>query len=730
MKLVFISVMALLSLSGYSQLNQDFSSSLQQWKGDTSKFSINANQQLQSNASSAGFSWIAAPYHLEQDFSMQCWLNLAFSPSTTNFLKMYLFADHEQVDSIKNGLYCKVGKAGTTDSYDFFLQRQGKKDSLLIAAPPGWAGATNNKASFKMLPLGNQWIVSIDPQGGENFETLDTIQQYFSGDGYFGIYCKYSASNAKKFFFDEIIIDKYVPDTFVAKYGDVLITEIMCDPDPSIALPNHEYLELYNNSAFPIHLKSWTLKVNGSAYSFPKITLQPKEYYVLNSAPTLLNEGAEIVLYSNKNEVIHSVNYNNDWYRDPFKAEGGWSLEMIDLTHYCLGKENWKASNSLSGGTPGKQNSVNTSIVDDTAPELDYFEASEKQMVLHFTEPINYKNTFSISPQIAVDSVVSYKHPSHEIHFYLKDSLVKNAIYQLQISVEDCAANKNSVLPFKVALPDSAWQNDVVINELLFNPLADGADFVELYNRSNRVIDLSQLRFSSRNDKGFLNPSNEISSHTMVLFPGDYAAFTVDKQSILLNYFTHDAKRIYEISALPSLNNDAGNIVLLWPNGIVLDEFHYTEKLHHILLDDVDGVSLERINPNSSLWHSAAQTIGWATPALPNSQYLQGVAMNNDFHLQNKILTPNEDGDKDFALIQYQLDNTGYKSNLNIYDASGALVKTLLSEYFLSTKGEIQWDGSDNQQQLLAAGIYIVYAEYFHEDGTVKHWKESIVLER
>jgi flagellar hook assembly protein FlgD len=94
------------------------------------------------------------------------------------------------------------------------------------------------------------------------------------------------------------------------------------------------------------------------------------------------------------------------------------------------------------------------------------------------------------------------------------------------------------------------------------------------------------------------------------------------------------------------------------------------------------------------------------------------------------VLTPNQDGHKDFALIHYQLDKTGYKSTINIYDASGALVKILISDFFLSTKGEFQWDGTDDSNNLLPAGIYVLYAEYFHEDGTVKHWKESVVVER
>ena len=79
MKTLFISLMAMLSSVAFGQLNEDFSSSnFSKWKGDTNEFMININQQLQSNASGAGTSWMASAYHLQNDYSFQLWLNIAF----------------------------------------------------------------------------------------------------------------------------------------------------------------------------------------------------------------------------------------------------------------------------------------------------------------------------------------------------------------------------------------------------------------------------------------------------------------------------------------------------------------------------------------------------------------------------------------------------------------------------------------------------------------------------
>ncbi|MEJ6681946.1 MAG: lamin tail domain-containing protein [Flavobacteriales bacterium] len=163
--------------------------------------------------------------------------------------------------------------------------------------------------------------------------------------------------------------------------GDIIINEIFADPTPAIGLPDTEWLELHNTSenAFDISLLEL----------YNTTTLNPIESYVLpsggyviisnesgtsalqtfgetasaSSFSALTNSGDSLTLLYN-GTVIDRVVYEDDWYSDIVKEDGGWSLERINPNALCSGSQNWIASNSVLGGTPGIQNSVNDETPD------------------------------------------------------------------------------------------------------------------------------------------------------------------------------------------------------------------------------------------------------------------------------------------------------------------------------------------------------------------------------
>ncbi|HRP61526.1 MAG TPA: hypothetical protein PK833_14735, partial [Vicingus sp.] len=115
------------------------------------------------------------------------------------------------------------------------------------------------------------------------------------------------------------------------------------------------------------------------------------------------------------------------------------------------------------------------------------------------------------------------------------------------------------------------------------------------------------------------------------------------------------------------------------------------EDLHFALLNDTKGVSLERIDYNrpsndNTNWHSPAEDVGFATPGYENSQF-QKVEITDGISISPETFSPDNDGVDDVLNISYQFAEAGYVANIVIYDAKGRLIKNLLLNELLGTKG-------------------------------------------
>ena len=96
---------------------------------------------------------------------------------------------------------------------------------------------------------------------------------------------------------------------------------------------------------------------------------------------------------------------------------------------------------------------------------------------------------------------------------------------------------------------------------------------------------------------------------------------------------------------MPSYNNGEGTVVLQAPDGSTLDLFRYNDDLHFALLNETEGVSLERVDPDrpsddNSNWHSAAEAVGWATPGYENSQYSPTAEASGEITIEPAMASP------------------------------------------------------------------------------------------
>ena len=462
------------------------------------------------------------------------------------------------------------------------------------------------------------------------------------------------------------------------------------------------------------------------------------------SSFTVTNTSGNIKLLDADSRMIHNVSYSEDWYRDNYKKLGGWSLEQIDPMNPCGDAGNWKASSDISGGTPGKQNSIFAANPDLVQPMIQRVTVDDSvTLTVYFTEPMDSVNminpeTYSIDNQIGNPTTVLSHFPDYkEVTLGLPEVLSNGIMYTLSITqqMKDCAGNliiAESSTGF--AIPSIASPLDIVVNEVLFDPKATGVDFVEIYNRSAKVIDLRNLILANYNsDSDSLSSKENITTEGYQFFPGTYLVLTTDPDIVKSEYFTSNPSGFIKMESLPGMNNEEGTIAISHNNGEVIDWFAYTASMHFALLKSVDGVSLERISasrPTSDAtnWHSAAETIGFATPAYQNSQTSGDLAAGNPLALSPEIFSPDNDAYNDYLNIAYKFDTPGYMVNITVYDASGRLIRNLVNNEMCGISGSFSWDGITNDHQKAAIGYYLIYTEIFDLKGNVKHYKNTTVL--
>jgi hypothetical protein len=160
--------------------------------------------------------------------------------------------------------------------------------------------------------------------------------------------------------------------TDYSKPGDIIINEIRATPVGLIAVPETEYIEIYNTSNSDFHLKDWTFVYDGNSSLLPDAIIQSGVYAVLFRAgreivaessalllgydkfpSALANTGKTIAIKNSKGDVIDEVAYP--------QATPAKSYEKLP-------DASWHLSTDTRGGTPGGENSFATTTpsIDDT----------------------------------------------------------------------------------------------------------------------------------------------------------------------------------------------------------------------------------------------------------------------------------------------------------------------------------------------------------------------------
>jgi hypothetical protein len=537
-------------------------------------------------------------------------------------------------------------------------------------------------------------------------------------------------------------VDFTYTSPFLAGYKGVVITEIMADPNPVVGLPDVEYLELYNNTDQTISLENWTISDGTTTLTLPNQAFLPHTYLLLyqpaagvnfaisntieGPIPSLNNAGDNIVLKDDSGFVIDSVAYTVGWYNNITKATGGWSLELKNLNSPCHDAGNWSASENAAGGTPGYENSINDTLPNAIQPKIiEVFIENDSSIHFVFDKIISDGMT-AINPSIPyVQTIVST-----ELIITLLE-VDPAETYEVAISgYKDCWGNEMDRYNYAFALPEMVGNGDIIINEILFNPITGGSDYVELVNISNKVLALNDIQIANI-ENGTVDNSVPLSSKQILWFPGAYLLLSEDSLSIIETFPSYEPGHFLNVD-LPSYNNDSGTVILLSVNGELLDHFSYSEELHFQLIDDLNGKALERLSfsqptQSEANWHTASQNVDWGTPGYLNSQTSNPV-FDLEVQLSQAIFSPDNDGYQDVLELTYQFDNPDNVMDVTVYNAYGQPVRELKDNYYPGQKGVIVWDGLTDQGNKANIGTYIIGVTVFDLEGNVKRYKLVGVL--
>jgi hypothetical protein len=540
--------------------------------------------------------------------------------------------------------------------------------------------------------------------------------------------------------------------------GDVIFNEIMADPTPVVGLPEFEFVEIHNTSDGVFNLQGWVFVNTNTEFNLPSQALPPGGFLILcdmsavsefesfgptlglTSFSALANSGDSLTLRSTDGTIIDIVDYTDSWYNDPEKDDGGWTLELINPEAPCSSADNWIASQNELGGTPGEQNSVFDPIPDTTPPNaIAAYPVGAGEFEILFDSQVDEDTPFdiviSIEPDLETGFVSFDPDNPNFLNVLLADDMQEDVIYTVTVSqFADCWGNvQTEEQTLQVAIPETAEEGDLIINEVLFNPRGDGSDYVEIYNNSQKIISLEGWQLANEED-GIPADQELITERAVLLFPGDYLAITDNKQNVVSTYPFAKENRILQIEGMPSYANSDGVVYLT--NFLLepIDRFAYSEDYHFELLNDPDGVSLERIsfdNPTNDPenWISAAENQGFGTPGYENSQAYFGTEETvEEVLVDPELFSPDNDGFQDVTNIHYEFSEPGYAVNVTIYDDHGREVVDLVNNEVIGTSGSFVWDGITDRGELARMGIYIVYFEVFDLDGNISGFKKTCVV--
>ena len=426
------------------------------------------------------------------------------------------------------------------------------------------------------------------------------------------------------------------------KKQSLVINEVMYNP----AENEPEWIELFNNSSVNINLKNWSMtdiipSNKNSLLTGSNLFIQPGEYLIVTPDSSFLifhpsiksnvliskfgalnNSFDGIMLNDLKNNVIDSLVYSSTWGR-----RKGFSLERISPSLDSNDPANWGTSKDYSGSTAAKINSISQKDFDLKVCDIIFNPAAP----LHgddVTISASIKNTGKNSTSFSVylfedtnnDSLPEFKldsladksllpADSSAFVFNYKIPGISNSHTYIVKAIND--SDQDSTNNFMIKTISAGYhKDDIVINEIMYDPEKDQPEWIELYNNSQKEINLKNWTLTnlSPGQQKFLfdNTNHKIDAGNFLVLASD---------SSFLNYYPQAGSRSLIIN-FGTLNNSGDGIAIYDFAGTLIDSLYYSSGWGGRKGFSLERISYSKSSNDSSNWRTSLTK---STPAALNS---------------------------------------------------------------------------------------------------------------
>lgn len=199
------------------------------WDGDTARFKVNTQHQLQTRDTTAGRAYLSTPANLSSLSNIQWsfYIHLGFPPSANNNARVYLTSDSANLENGLHGYFLQFGEALSLDAVELFRQ----DDTVITSVCRGNDGeiATAFYLGVKVTRDSTGfWQLFVDTLGGTNYilEASATDNTYNTSE-WFGVVCRYTTSNAVSFYYDNFNVSSSLCNIGVTSSS----TDVLCFGD-------------------------------------------------------------------------------------------------------------------------------------------------------------------------------------------------------------------------------------------------------------------------------------------------------------------------------------------------------------------------------------------------------------------------------------------------------------------------------------------------------------------